>query len=109
MYPRSGRLVRRRPVATETPAQQHETWMVDLLGRFPQRGGPRQDSLQDQLKDLWAIANRLGMYDAADFIDRTIKAVGPALGGPPACLGGDRCHGQNPSEHAPSCPLFVRT
>lgn len=29
-----------------------------------------QDSLQDQLRDLVSIANRNGMYDAADFIDK---------------------------------------
>lgn len=28
----------------------------------------RQDSAQDQLRDLWAVANKLGMYDAADVI-----------------------------------------
>lgn len=31
----------------------------------------RQDSTHDQLKDLISIANRLGFYDAADFL-RTI-------------------------------------
>lgn len=34
------------------------------LGDSPQR----QDSLMDQLRDLEAVANRLGMYDAADFL-----------------------------------------
>lgn len=28
----------------------------------------RQDSTQDQLRDLWRIANKLGLYDAADAI-----------------------------------------
>ena len=28
----------------------------------------RQDSLNDQLEDLIAVANRLGMYDASDFL-----------------------------------------
>lgn len=30
----------------------------------------RQDGLQDQLSDLEAVAARLGMYDAADYIRR---------------------------------------
>jgi hypothetical protein len=30
----------------------------------------RQDSLNDQLEDLVAVANRLGMYDAADYLQR---------------------------------------
>lgn len=34
----------------------------------------RQDSLQDQLRDLVAIANQHGMYDAADYIDHVLKA-----------------------------------
>ena len=29
----------------------------------------RQDSLKDQLADLAKIANRLGFYDAADFLE----------------------------------------
>ena len=28
----------------------------------------RQDSLTEQLEDLYIIANKFGMYDAADFI-----------------------------------------
>ena len=32
----------------------------------------RQDSLNDQLKDLAEIANLAGMYDAADFINHKI-------------------------------------
>lgn len=28
----------------------------------------RQDALLDQLRDLIVVANRLGMYDAADFL-----------------------------------------
>lgn len=30
----------------------------------------RQDSVEDQLKDLIRVANRLGMYDAADVIQQ---------------------------------------
>ena len=33
----------------------------------------RQDSLNDQLSDLVWVANRLGMYDAADFITRQLS------------------------------------
>lgn len=33
----------------------------------------RQDSLNDQLKDLAAIADREGMYDAADFIREVLN------------------------------------
>lgn len=28
----------------------------------------RQDGSQDQLRDLWHVANKLGLYDAADAI-----------------------------------------
>lgn len=35
----------------------------------------RQDSTDDQLKDLRVVANRLGMYDAADII-RTLLEKG---------------------------------
>ena len=43
---------------------------VDLSG-IEQRD-QRQDSLADQLRDLAPVANRLGMYDAADFIEEVI-------------------------------------
>lgn len=33
---------------------------------------PRQDSLIDQLRDLIAIANREGMYDAADYLAEVV-------------------------------------
>lgn len=35
--------------------------------------GQRQDSTQEQLKDLITVANRFGFYDAADFIKELIK------------------------------------
>jgi hypothetical protein len=34
-----------------------------------------QRSVTDQLRDLRAFANRLGMYDAADFIGREVERV----------------------------------
>lgn len=37
--------------------------------QFPQR----QDSTMDQLIDLIKIANKLGFYDAADFIKGSLK------------------------------------
>ena len=39
----------------------------DVLAGVPQRR-QRQDSTIDQIKDLILVANRLGMYDAADSI-----------------------------------------
>ena len=39
------------------------------LQHIPQRD-QTQRALQDQLRDLIEIANRLGLYDAADFIRR---------------------------------------
>lgn len=43
--------------------------LAKLLPQQPQR----QDSLNDQLVDLLALANRAGMYDAADFLARYIR------------------------------------
>lgn len=37
---------------------------IDRLDSFPQR----QDSTLDQLEDLVYVANKLGFYDAADYI-----------------------------------------
>lgn len=72
---RVGRLRRHQSVdvATLAARAEHDRQLADLLVRLPSPAGPRQDALNDQLKDLWAIANRLGCYDAADWIDRTIK------------------------------------
>lgn len=39
----------------------------EILKDLPKQN-QRQDSLSDQLRDLQAVANHLGMYDAADFI-----------------------------------------
>ena len=38
-----------------------------------QQCSQRQDSTVDQLKDLMLVANRLGFYDAADFIKNSLK------------------------------------
>lgn len=40
-------------------------WFNKLPKQLPQR----QDSLLDQLHDLQRVATRLGMYDAADYIN----------------------------------------
>jgi hypothetical protein len=37
----------------------------------------RQDSITDQLLDLKCVAQRLGMYDAADFIQRHLESCIP--------------------------------
>lgn len=43
-----------------------------LLAEHP-RVPPRQDSIHEQLIDLIKVANRLGMYDAADYIARLFR------------------------------------
>jgi hypothetical protein len=43
--------------------------LLDSIPSLPQR----QDSLTDQLTDLHAVANRLGMYDAADAITQMFR------------------------------------
>ena len=48
----------------ETAARQQLVDVVRCIPQLPQR----QDSTSDQLRDLRAVANRLGMYDAADLI-----------------------------------------
>jgi hypothetical protein len=40
--------------------------------RITEQHDQRQDSLRDQLADLRAIAVRLGMCDAVDYLDRVI-------------------------------------
>lgn len=39
----------------------------EIIRKIPQQV-QRQDSTDEQLRDLQAVANRLGMYDAADAI-----------------------------------------
>ena len=46
---------------------------VDLKKMIPFQLPQRQDSLMDQLYDLKFIANRLGMYDAADYLKFVIN------------------------------------
>jgi hypothetical protein len=47
-----------------------ESFNASWIPQLPQR----QDSTTDQLRDLIAVANRLGMYDAAEWIE---KGLGP--------------------------------
>jgi len=44
----------------------------DQLENIPQLV-QRQDSLNSQLNDLCLVANRLGMYDASDYIRKLIS------------------------------------
>jgi hypothetical protein len=46
--------------------------LKDLVALVPQQP-QRQDSTNDQLRDLRVMANRLGMYDAADLIRNILK------------------------------------
>lgn len=46
----------------------------EKIPRLPQR----QDSVQEQLSDLVQVANRLGMYDAADFLKYYVLTNGTA-------------------------------
>lgn len=41
--------------------------LKEILKSIPQQP-QRQDSTKDQLAELIAFANRLGLYDAADFL-----------------------------------------
>jgi hypothetical protein len=47
-------------------------WVLNSIPRQTQR----QDSLSDQLADLRLVANRLGMYDAADWLSDQIQGGG---------------------------------
>lgn len=47
---------------------------LDTLAELPQMP-QRQDSTATQLRDLVAVANRLGMYDAADIVARLADAA----------------------------------
>lgn len=52
-------------------AQNYIPWRTELdkINKCPQR----QDSLNDQLRDLRIIANRFGFYDAADYLRDVLK------------------------------------
>lgn len=52
---------------TSQPLSDYQRRILSDIPRLPQR----QDSLNAQLEDLRPVANRLGMYDAADLL-RTI-------------------------------------
>ena len=43
--------------------------ILNSIPKLPQR----QDSLTDQLTDLVIVANKFGMYDAADYLKHLIK------------------------------------
>ena len=47
-------------------------WLREVSKHIPKMG-QRQDSTVDQLRDLQVIANRLGCYDAADFIRQVLQ------------------------------------
>jgi hypothetical protein len=49
-----------------------ETWL-DVLGSIPCNLSQRQDSTIDQLCDLILFANKLGFYDAADYLKAIVK------------------------------------
>lgn len=46
--------------------------LKDLIKQIPQQP-QRQDSTDAQLADLHAVANRLGLYDAADIIKSILQ------------------------------------
>lgn len=56
------------------PARQLDTLRHIDLSDIPQRV-QRQDDLRSQLTDLRAVANRLGMYDAADWLARVLPPL----------------------------------
>lgn len=51
--------------------------LKNVLRAIPQMT-QRQDSETDQLRDLVAVANRLGMYDAADYLKAKVLIDGCA-------------------------------
>ena len=48
-----------------------EMGRLAVLGIYEQRP-QRQDSLSDQLRTLVALANLNGLYDAAEYVERTL-------------------------------------
>jgi len=51
--------------------------VVDVLEGIPVRP-QRQDDLRQQLRDLERVANRLGMFDAADYLRAVNIRMGDA-------------------------------
>lgn len=49
-----------------------KTWL-EVLGSIPGNMPQRQDGTTDQLIDLILFANRLGFYDAADYLKSAVK------------------------------------
>lgn len=62
VFNRAGERIDDAPAARSMP--QHLSKVLASIPQQPQR----QDSSRDQLADLHAFANRLGLYDAADAI-----------------------------------------
>jgi len=56
-----------RPPPPPAPPKVSASNSTDLLSGLPQLH-QRQDGLLDQIRDLIPVANRLGMYDAADWL-----------------------------------------
>ena len=48
-----------------------ENWKTELKKVDQENCPQRQDSLFDQMYDLYSIANKFGFYDAADYIRET--------------------------------------
>ena len=48
-----------------------ENWKTELKKVDQENCPQRQDSLFDQMYDLYSIANKFGFYDAADYIRKT--------------------------------------
>ena len=66
------------PAEDRASAAIKRTEQVLIEGVYLPRLAQRQDSLLSQVLDLHAVANRLGMYDAADWIS---DRLGDALSG----------------------------
>lgn len=47
--------------------------LQDVLEKIAQQP-QRQDSTMDQLRDLLVFANRLGLYDAADYLKSVVMS-----------------------------------
>lgn len=63
------------PLAATTVTESPADYRKRIFNEIPQLP-QRQDSLHDQLADLQAVANRLGMYDAADVIRELLNEPG---------------------------------